>query len=772
MADEFAEMRVAITASLKDFSTKMDEFGKVIGEVKKPTEEVNKGFKEVFTGFVAGQLTVDALKGAFGAMVNTMKQSIDSYDKQFVATQSLRTALGYTSQALLDQASALQKTTRFGDEETIAAQSRIAMFIKEEATIKRMTPAVMNFAAAKGISLTAAADAVTKSVASETNALARYGIQIEGTAGSSERAESAILALNKAFGGQAEAMGKAGAGPLIALNNNMGDLQELLGQAVTEGINPFVNAINVHVLPALNNWLTKALSIGNATQINQLTHQIDALEKKMSDAKKGKGGYLEAAWAGNAGWTGAGAQLMATKGNQDILMSQLDELKKKKQALLDQDAANTAAKTTAETAAAAEIERGKMLVRSIEIGQHALDTYKATTDQIFTELNLALKDHSKTIDEVFAAKKARIQGQSDEEEKFLRKQIAATKDQSEKTAAQNKIELLRIGTKTKLIQLEGEHADALEKSAKEQAKAIALLNKIREQQDEADADDSTKAGSKSPIAQMRKQHSKAMTQLRKQQMDLESADIADVDRVKAREAMKTLIETTGQNQRNEIRNIEIQSALNTGVQMAGALANTLDMLFQAGGGKSRALFNMMKTANIAQTVMNTSVAVMKSWAELGPIAGPIMAGIAIAQGIAQIAMISSQKFPEPKAARGGRIVGPSHDNGGVSIEVEGDEHIIRKSSARMYGHRTLDAINRGVVPPSALQSLATGSTSYVQGRAAKGGAVAGASENTIVNYFDPSTFGRFLASSQGKRAVVNRMSESSFERRKAIRVKK
>jgi len=781
MADEFAELKVAITASLKDFSAKMDDFGKEMEKVKKPTEETNKGFQQIFTGFVAGQLTVDALKGAFNSLVNTMKQSIDAYDKQYVAEQSLQTALGYTSKALLEQAAAIQKNTRYGDEDVMAAQARIAMFIKEEDVIKKMTPAIVNFAAAKGLSLTAAADAVTKSVASSTNALARYGIQIEGAAGSSQRAQSAIDALNKAFGGQAEAMANAGAGPLIKLNNGISDLQEIMGQAVTQGINPFVNAINAHVIPALNDWLTKALAIGNANQVNQLTHQIEALEKKIEDAKKGKGGYLEAAWAGNAGWTGAGAQLMATKSNQDVLISQLDDLKKKKQALLDQDAANEEKKTKAEAAAAAEAKRtanetaaAEKLKASIATMTSAMEVYKATTTKINAELGAALKNHSADIDAVFKEKAARVEEEGRLEQEIIQKQLDAAKEQSEKTVLQNKLEISRINTKTKLVQLEGEHADAIKKQAQEQARAQAILEKIAEQQSAADDESKAGPGAKSnPVIQMRKQHSKVLAQLRKEQADLEKMDMAEVDRVRARENMKTLIETTASNQRNQIKQMELEYGLQMGVQVASQLGATLNTLFEAGGKKSEALFNMAKAANIASAVMNGALGFTKALAEFPPPINFVMAGLVAASAIGQVAIIAQQKFEPPKGAKGGRVVGPSHDEGGVTLELEGGEHVIRKSSAALYGHKALDAVNRGVVPPSVLASYASSVTSMVGSRGAAGGAVPGGAsgDTTIVNFMDKSVMKRFLQSEEGKRAIINHISKNNFTMRKAMSVK-
>src|SRR3970040_2432177 len=84
------------------------------------------------------------------------------------------------SRSLIAHAAALQRQTTFGDESIIAADAMIASFVKEEGARK----------AAKGSALVSAARRAAKSLGSSTNALARYGIQVEGAVGSSQRLES------------------------------------------------------------------------------------------------------------------------------------------------------------------------------------------------------------------------------------------------------------------------------------------------------------------------------------------------------------------------------------------------------------------------------------------------------------------------------------------------------------------------------------------------------------------------------------------------------
>jgi len=189
-----------------------------------------------------------AIVAAFGvrAIVNFAKASTKAYNVQAQAENQLLVALkGRKSaqQELIAQAQELQKITLFGDEETIRAQALIAAFVKEEDQIKTIIPLVQDLAAAKGMDLAGAADLVSKTLGSSTNALSRYGIEVEGNVGSTERLTSLANGLTSAFGGQAEAAAKVGTGPLQQLDNQLGDLKETIGGLVTE--------ILVKVVPTL-----------------------------------------------------------------------------------------------------------------------------------------------------------------------------------------------------------------------------------------------------------------------------------------------------------------------------------------------------------------------------------------------------------------------------------------------------------------------------------------------------------------------------------------
>jgi len=170
--------------------------------------------------------------------------SIKAFDEQAKAEQKLLTSLKGREdiqQRLIEQAKELQKTTLFGDEATIAAQSMLAMMGLTEEEVVKLIPLIQDFATAKGMDLVTAADLVAKSMGSSTNALSRYGIEITGAVGSSERLDTAVNQLTEKFEGQAKAAALVGAGPLIQIGNQLGDIAEQLGGRLMPYVTKFVD---------------------------------------------------------------------------------------------------------------------------------------------------------------------------------------------------------------------------------------------------------------------------------------------------------------------------------------------------------------------------------------------------------------------------------------------------------------------------------------------------------------------------------------------------
>jgi len=190
----------------------------------------------------AGQEVLDRFVITLGDVVNIAKSVASALYSTVEAYREEQKAINQLTQAMiqqgvftsdlrtkyLEQASALQDLTGVADDQIIAAQKTLQSMVGTQEVTEALTKATLDFAAAKGIDLSAAAELVGKAIASETNALARYGIQIEQSSSESQKLANVVEALNKKFQGQAEA-GARDLGIIERLGAAWGDFLESVG---------------------------------------------------------------------------------------------------------------------------------------------------------------------------------------------------------------------------------------------------------------------------------------------------------------------------------------------------------------------------------------------------------------------------------------------------------------------------------------------------------------------------------------------------------------
>ena len=237
------EKLIKLDANYEDLEKVQTELEESERALKKFTRETHKAEKEIDEGFIS---KAKSKFGSLGTFITSMfaglaigaffKSSVEAFFESEKAAASLEQQLGYTSDALNEYAAAVQNTTVYEDDLVIGAMTRIAAFTKDEEQIKALTAASLDLAAAKGMDLTSAADMVAKSFGSETNALARSGIEVEGVAGSTERLIMVTEGISKLYGGQAAAQANTYGGKLEILKNKFGDLKEEIGSKLAPAI--------------------------------------------------------------------------------------------------------------------------------------------------------------------------------------------------------------------------------------------------------------------------------------------------------------------------------------------------------------------------------------------------------------------------------------------------------------------------------------------------------------------------------------------------------
>jgi hypothetical protein len=217
------ELKVMIKAEVTD----------AINGLKK-TEHQTKSTLKGFLNMIPGPIKAAA---SFAALVKIGKTMITAFGKQEEALAAMGSALRasgeYSASALGEfaaLASELQGVTTYGDEVTLSAMAMLRQLTKlDNDGIKNIIPSVQDFAAAMGIDLVQAASLVGKTLGSDTNALSRYGVQIDMTGSESERLAELTDQLKSKFGGMATSLASTDTGALKQFKNAMETWQKLAG---------------------------------------------------------------------------------------------------------------------------------------------------------------------------------------------------------------------------------------------------------------------------------------------------------------------------------------------------------------------------------------------------------------------------------------------------------------------------------------------------------------------------------------------------------------
>lgn len=210
----------------KDFNNLDKSLGKSEKQAKRTTAQTKalSGAMTALKTAVVAYLSVGLARG--------LNSAVDAFREQERAVKSLETAMRnsgtYTqehSQNLQELASNLQKVSNFGDEVTLQAMAQAKAHLGNIKITKELTMAVADYAAATGTNLKTAFDLVGRSIGTGTNALSRYGIEIDSSASKQEKHAQVVEQLTQKYSGQAGEMADAS----VQLGNAMGDLSETIG---------------------------------------------------------------------------------------------------------------------------------------------------------------------------------------------------------------------------------------------------------------------------------------------------------------------------------------------------------------------------------------------------------------------------------------------------------------------------------------------------------------------------------------------------------------
>ncbi|PAP79615.1 hypothetical protein B1759_14945 [Rubrivirga sp. SAORIC476] len=245
------ELKVRIGA---DLSSMRKAFREANGDVVRLGRQM-QGVGKSMSAYVTAPIV------ALGAL------SVRAWDKQAKAIAAVENGIrstggvaGRTIEQLTAQASELQQTSLFGDEEILTGVTQQMLTFGKVAgdQFDRAQVAVLDLSAKLGTDLQSSAIMVGKALNDPVRgitAMSRAGVQfsdsqkevIKNLAETGRIAEAQNLILDELevqYGGTAAAAARAGTGPLKQFTNNVGDLSEQFGQLILVALNPVINLLN------------------------------------------------------------------------------------------------------------------------------------------------------------------------------------------------------------------------------------------------------------------------------------------------------------------------------------------------------------------------------------------------------------------------------------------------------------------------------------------------------------------------------------------------
>ena len=181
-------------------------------------------------------LAAAAYFGAQG-LTNAIKSSTDAFMAQELAEKKLRFAAGQSTDELIKQAQAIQRSTKFGDEAIIGQQAYVKSLGVSTKQTKEIIEASVDLAAAMGISLESAVMNTTKTLSGMQGELGeKLPAAFKELTAEQLKAGEGIVFIREQFRGTAEEETETLSGAIAQATNAFGDLQERIGEQLAPTI--------------------------------------------------------------------------------------------------------------------------------------------------------------------------------------------------------------------------------------------------------------------------------------------------------------------------------------------------------------------------------------------------------------------------------------------------------------------------------------------------------------------------------------------------------
>ena len=210
-----------------------------VGLAKSEIKSLEKSIQKM------GKAVTIATGAYFGArgLISGLSTIVNLSAEQELAEKKLSTALGRTSKSLLDQASALQKVTTFGDEAIISQQAFLASLGFTEDRIREIIPVALDLSSATGMALDSAVRNLAKTFSGLQGELGETVLELKTLTQQELKAGDALKVISDLMGGSAQENTETLAGKLGQTTNAVLDAGESLGELLAPTVIATANAV-------------------------------------------------------------------------------------------------------------------------------------------------------------------------------------------------------------------------------------------------------------------------------------------------------------------------------------------------------------------------------------------------------------------------------------------------------------------------------------------------------------------------------------------------
>lgn len=800
---------------MKEAGVDLDTLGKKAGEAKQKMSI----FADTYKAFLAVQATIAVAQRLYNRIVG---DSVELYKEQVKALSNLRTVLGYTSTSLLTQSKILSEQTAIDDETIVTIYSVIGAFTKEESVIKRLTPAILDFAKAhKDMSPETAAQLFTKAVFSSTDALSRYAIKLDGAVGSEERINDAIKKSTALWGGLSQAFAKTDVGSLQGIQIKIDNIKKTIGQKII----PYQVEWNELILKAYT-FLNKILSLmdtkGYSKEEQKQYKQIFDVIPNIEDTQKRKEAYLKVLSdlqkeekdiqnklkittqiAPSTGEQWATRLKSEEKIEKDVLENRLKTIKEYQNKINEEVKPRTP--VTVPPAGDPEKKKQEIQVRDLRLFEEKI---KSILLDIEEDYRTNRKNLEQYYDSLLARTKDLYEGQIRAAEEYKNKLIKVGEDKDKIEKAEMDIMVKQAEMNNKLKEIRIEKAKAIDKETEAIKKLQeAAIEDLKTERERANIEASKinlspeKKGIDKELQDIKnkydnnikvfndlqllyekdsEEYKKAeQSKLTATQLYLaEKAEIekkySDEEKQRIQEASlyitKTLLSAWSTYFDVRLNNLEKQknSEINytkstiTDKEKQQKAIEQINARYEAEARKMAEKKRKIAIIEATIDMFASAVAAYRAFMGIdiiGPALGAAAAAAALAFGAMKITAIASAQYFE-----GGKVSG-RQGRDKVNAKLTVGEYVQSKPAVDYYGEGAMEALNKRLIPKNLFRNYSGLLPSFPGRFLNSGGMVSSRDKETtlqINNIVDSNLIGHYINSSAGQDVILNVISNNQY----------